>query len=80
MLSDKDATIKKLKSQSDKSKLHSQNLDRRIPEFETQIAELNLLVDQCTKDVERETKKRESAEKRASETREELRQFKEIYE
>ena len=60
-LYEKDLLLRKAKQDIEKVRKHRDSLEDRIPTFEKSVEELTHLVEKCSKDVDRETKRKDAA-------------------
>jgi hypothetical protein len=53
--------VRKIRQDLEKARKHRDSLENRIPTFEKSVDELTSLVEKCSKDTDRETKRKEAA-------------------
>jgi chromosome segregation ATPase len=79
-LQDKEAALRKAKTETEKIKKDKNLLEQRIPTLESSIEEMKALVEKFANDSQREIKKRELAERKQEALAEKLSSWNEVHE
>ena len=79
-LQDKEAALRKAKTETEKIKKDKNLLEQRIPTLESSIEEMKALVEKFANDSQREIKKRELAERKQEALAEKLSLWNEVHE